>query len=312
MKLFLILCFTVVNLVGNMVQANNTIRLIVPFSPGSSVDNTARAIEKTLMKELNLNAVVEYKLGAGGNVAAEYVINDTGKDPILLVTSSSVAINVANRTSTVNLDQDLIPVAYVGTIAQVLVSSNQFAYKNLRDWSRIPNSTVITYASGGVGTGNHLSADFLKNVTKKDLVHVPYKGASAMIPDLVGGRVDIAFDFAPTAQQFIRSGRLTALAVVADSRVPELPEVPTFAELGFSNFGFETWYMVFANRRADPAQVARIQQTLARVLADPEKSRPFREAGLQFTGSDTLAAREIVAKSVKKYQDYFKRYGHLQ
>jgi tripartite-type tricarboxylate transporter receptor subunit TctC len=111
MKLFLILCFTVVNLVGNMAQANNTIRLIVPFSPGSSVDNTARAIEKTLMKELNLNAVVEYKLGAGGNVAAEYVINDTGKDPILLVTSSSVAINVANRTSTVNLDQDLIPVA---------------------------------------------------------------------------------------------------------------------------------------------------------------------------------------------------------
>lgn len=295
-----------------MVQANNTIRLIVPFSPGGSNDNTARAIEKTLVKELNLNATVEYKLGAGGNVASEYVINDTGKDPIFLVTSSSVAINVANKTSTVNLGQDLIPVVYVGAIAKVLVSSNQFAYKNLRDWSRISNSTVITYASGGVGTSTHLNADFLKNVTKKDLVHVPYKGASAMIPDLVGGRVDIAIELAPVAHQLIRSGRLTALAVMAETRIPELPDVPTFAELGFNNFGFETWLMVFTNQRADPAQVARIQQVLARALADPEKNKLFREAGLQFTGSDTLLAREILAKSVKKYQDYFKRYGHLQ
>jgi tripartite-type tricarboxylate transporter receptor subunit TctC len=312
MKLLLICCFALIDCFGTIAQANTAVRLVVPFSPGSSVDNTARAIEKTLLRELNLNSMVEYKLGAGGNIGAEYVINDNSKDTVFLVTSSSVAINWANKTATYNLEQDLVPVAYIGTIAQVLVANNQFAYKNLREWSKITADTPITFASGGVGTGNHLNADYLKNISKKNMIHIPYKGASAMMPDLVGGRVDVAFDFVPTAQQFIRSGRLTAIAVVAETRVPELPDTPTFAELGFNNFGFETWYMVFANRRADPAQVTRIQQTLVKSLLDPEKSRPFREAGLQFTGSDTLQAREIVTKSVKKYQDYFKRYGHLQ
>ena len=289
-KILLLFCFALINFFAVAAEAGTTIKLVVPFSPGSSVDNTARAVEKVLFKELDINTIVEYKLGAGGNIASEYAINDTGRDPVFLITSSSIAINSANKTAPFNLEKDLVPVAYMGTIPQVLVSSNQFAYKNLRNWSVIPTNTPITFASGGVGTGNHLNGVYLKNFSKKNMIHIPYKGASAMMPDLIGGRVDLAFDFVPTSQQFIKSGKITAIAVVSENRLAELPDTPTFAEVGWSNFGFETWYMIFTNRNTDPVLVYLVQQALAKTVADPEKSKPFKEAGLQFTGNDTLVA----------------------
>jgi tripartite-type tricarboxylate transporter receptor subunit TctC len=139
----------------------------------------------------------------------------------------------------------------------------------------------LSFASGGVGTSNHLSGELFKSMAKIDIQHVPYRGVSVAVPDLLAGRIDLAFLVAPAALPQVREGRLRALAVSALHRSPAAPELPTMAESGFPGFDATTWYALMAPAGTPPAITERLQRELARSLAQPEFRKKFDDVGME-------------------------------
>lgn len=284
--------------------ANDAIKIVVPFAPGSATDGAAKAIQQTVGKELNRTFVLDHKPGAGGQIGTAIVANNKSKDTVLLVHSAGLGINNASPHSQYNLDRDLIPVAYLGYIPLVLVSTPKV--------KTIPSDRPVYYGSAGVGSGTHLNGEAFGRLTKKNFVHVPYKGSSAVLPDLLSGQLDISFEFWPTIIQHVETGKLNAIAVLSRQRLPQMPNVPTFQELGYKNFGFDTWIVVMANSTADPDDIRTIQQALTKVLQDPTQSQPFRNAGLVTDPKQLLQTQQIMSQEIARYQRYFKEYGSLQ
>jgi tripartite-type tricarboxylate transporter receptor subunit TctC len=284
--------------------ANDPIKIVVPFAPGSATDGAAKAIQQTVGKELDRPFVLDHKPGAGGQIGTAIVANNKGKDTVLLVHSAGLGINNATPHSQYNLERDLIPVAYLGYIPLVLVSNPKL--------KAIPDNRPVYYGSAGVGSGTHLNGEAFGRLTKKDFVHVPYKGSSAVLPDLLSGQLDISFEFWPTVIQHVEAGKLNAIAVLSRQRLPQMPNVPTFRELGYKDFGFDTWIVVMANSTANPDDIRAIQQALIKVLQDPTQSQAFRNAGLVTDVKQVLQTQQIITQEIARYQRYFKEYGSLQ
>lgn len=288
---------------ANIVFAAPAIKIVVPFASGSAADYTARALQETLSVELGRPFVIEYRPGAGGQVGATQVATNKNPETVLMVHSSALGVANAIGHTQYNLERDLIPVAYLGTVPLVLVTSSQI--KN------IPDRTVF-YGSAGIGSGTHLNGDAFGKVVKKNFVHVPYKGSAALLPDLIAGRIDISFEFWPTVIQHIESGQLNAVAVLSNKRLQQMPNIPTFQELGYKNFGFASWIVVMANSTANPDDVRAIQSALSKILQDPVQSQPFRNAGLVTDVKQLQQTQQIITQEIARYQRYFKEAGSLQ
>jgi tripartite-type tricarboxylate transporter receptor subunit TctC len=300
MKKFICLCL----LSASVAFANESIKIVIPFAPGSATDAAAKAIQQTVGKELNRAFVLDHKPGAGGQIGTAIVANNKGKETVLLVHSAGLGISNATPHSQYSLERDLVPVAYLGHIPLVLVSTPTL--------KTIPDSRPVFYGSAGVGSGTHLNGEAFGRLTKKNFVHVPYKGSSLVLPDLLSGQLDISFEFWPTVIQHVETGKLNAIAVLSKQRLPQMSNVPTFQELGYKDFGFNTWIVVMANSTADPDDIRDIQQALIKVLQDPTQSQAFRNAGLVTDVKQILQTSQIITQEIARYQRYFKQFGGLQ
>lgn len=286
--------------------------MVVPFPAGGGTDGAARAVHRELTKELSKQITIEYKTGAGGNIGATYVASNKTSEPTLLVTSAALGMQTALKRLPPEVLQDLQPIAYLGHIPLVLVSTNAFPYKDLSNWSKIPADRPVFFGSAGIGTITHINGELLKSVINKDMVHVPYKGTIEVIPDLVAGRIDVSFEFLPTVISQIESGQLTPIAVVAERRLPQLPNVPTFKEKGFKNFGFISWQTVLVNASANPAEVKEIRAALNTIINSKTKSKSLTDAGLELNTEINANVDNFVASEVQRYQKQLKSIGNIQ
>lgn len=286
--------------------------LVVPFPAGGGTDGAARAVQRELTKELARPINVEYKTGAGGNIGAAYVASNKTSEPTLLVTSAAFGMQTALKRLPLDVAQDLKPIAYLGHIPLVLVATNAFPYKDLSTWNKIPANKTVFFGSAGVGTITHLNGELLKSRVNKDMVHVPYKGTIEVIPDLIAGRIDVSFEFLPTVINQIEAGQLTPIAVVADNRLTQLPNVPTFKEKGFKNFGFISWQIVMVNASANPAEVKEIGAALTRIINSEAKSKSLKDAGLELNTSINNNVADFVTSEVQRYQQQIKAIGNIQ
>jgi tripartite-type tricarboxylate transporter receptor subunit TctC len=287
-----------------------TIKLVVPFAPsGSGPDGVARVLQELLLDELGKASAIEYRPGAGGMVGISSVARDTSNSTVLLVTSSAIAIHQVTQP---NLSKDLIPIAYIGYYPIVLVANNRFAFTKLANWNTIPSDYLITAAVGGVGSSAHLNTIYLKNITNKNILSVQYKGAGPALIDLLGGRTDIGMQFLPNVSQYIDSKQLIAIGIINNKRLPQYPEIPTFDELGYKNFGFKTWIAVLANPNACRSELKKIEKMLVAVLSDKEKSKRFERIGLVIEPSQISNTRSIINRDSAKIQQYFDKYGTFE
>jgi len=286
------------------------IKLVVTFPPsGAGPDAVARVLQGLLLDELQQTSAVEYRPGAGGLVGISSVANTTSNSTVLLVASSAIAIHEARRP---DLSKDLIPVAYIGNSPLVLVANNQFPFKDLNNWKNVPSDYLIIAGEGGVGSSLHLNTMYLKNITNKNILSVPYKGAGPALIDLLGGRVDISMQFLPAVSQFINSKQLVAIGIINDKRLSQYPDIPTFNELGYKNFGFKTWIAVLANPNAPRDEIKKLQKMLITVLSDKEKSKQFEKIGLVIEPSDILNTRSIINNDAARIRQYFDKYGNFE
>jgi tripartite-type tricarboxylate transporter receptor subunit TctC len=263
------------------------VRLIVPFPPAGGNDVFARLLAQKLSDAWKQQVLVENRPGAGGNIGTEFAAR-SGADgyTLLLGHTGTLAINPALYTKPgYDPQRDFTPISLLASAPLVLVAYPGSGLRSVGDIVAQARAKPgeLNYASSGNGTGSHLSGELLQALAGIKLTHVPYKGTSPAITDVIGGQVPMMFSVIPTALPQIRSGRLRAIAVTGRERMPQLPDVPTVAESGLPEFESTLAYGILAPRGTPEAVLEEIRAQIARVAA----TREWRER-IEFEGAVPL------------------------
>jgi tripartite-type tricarboxylate transporter receptor subunit TctC len=275
---------------------NKPVTVVVPQAAGGANDAIARIVAQKLTEQTGQQFIVENRPGAGGNIGTAHAAKARPDGyTIMLTADSSYVINPSLYKST-GFDplKDFEPVTPVANAGYVLVANNNFPVKNVSELIAAAKAQPgkIMIGSAGNGTLNHLFGEMLGKATGIDLTHVPYKGASAAVTDLVGGQVQVSIQSLPSSISFIRSGKLKVLGVVNEKRVAALPDVPTIGET-VKGLGYTPWYGVFAPAGTPRpivnqlhAEISKaldapdVKEKLAGVGAEPYKSTPEQFAAM--------------------------------
>jgi len=250
------------------------IRLVVPFPPGGGTDIFARQIATKLSESLGWVVVVDNKPGAGGNIGVDIAAKSPADGyTVVLGQTSNLAIN-PTLYGKLPYDplKDLVPVVGVAAAPVVLVVAANSPYTSLADVVAAARAKpgAIMYASPGNGTVSHLAGERLQRAAGVRFEHIPYKGSSQAMTDVIGGNVALFMASVPSALAQINGGRLRAIAVTSDRRSAQLPDVPTVAESGYKDFEATTWYGLLVPSGTPPAVVETLNREVNRVLQLPE------------------------------------------
>ena len=283
---------------------NHTVRIVVPFAPGGSTDVVARILADKLQGELKQSFVVENRAGAGGNIGADMVAKSNPDGYTLLMgTTGVLAINnYLYKDMPFDPQRDFAPVSYTSLITNILVVNANVPAKNVADLVALAKAKPgeLTFASSGAGSSTHLSAELFKSMAGVDIVHVPYKGSSQAITDLMAGHVTMLVDNAPSSLPYVQQGKLRALAVTSLKRMPGLPDVPTLDEAGVKGYESLSWSGIVAPAATPKPVIAKLNAAIERVLAMPDVRKKFADLGVDPVGGPPEAfARHIRAESEK-------------
>lgn len=283
------------------------IRLIVGFAPGGGTDIVARAIAPKMSEILGQSVVIENKAGAAGTIGADLVAKSAPDGYTLLMGHSNsnaispfVLSNVPYNPAT-----DFTPITYLGYVPNVLVVKSSLPVNSVAQLISLAKSNPgqMTYGSSGIGSTQHLAGALFSKIAGISMNHVPYKGSGQAIVDLLGGQITMNFDTLPPNLQQIRQGNLKALAISTPKRLPLLPNVPTFNEVGIVGFDVTNWYSVMGPKNMDPVVVNKIDQAVKAATNDPEIKKTLDSQGLQPEGPTTPAAFSLfLAGELAKYQ----------
>jgi tripartite-type tricarboxylate transporter receptor subunit TctC len=282
-------------------------RILVPFPVGGIVDIVTRAVTEPMHADLGQPVVVEPRPGANGTLATA-MIPQAPADGYNWV-MATISHVVVPHLQPVSYDAlaDFQPVALVAVATSVATVNPALPVKTLKeliDYARA-NPGKLNYLNPGNGTSLHLSAELLKNQYKVDMTGVPYRGVPPGIPDLLEGRLQVGFLPGPLSIQHVQSGKLRALAVLADKRLPTLPDVPTFAEAGFADANVMSWYVI-AVRAGTPAPIVeRLHAAAMKSLQDRETRERLAKAGCEVPQPRSPA--DVMAL----WQADYARYGRL-
>ena len=275
---------------------NRVIRIVVGFPPGGGADSAARIVANRLSELLGQQVVVENKAGAGGNIANDTVAHAAPDGYTILFSPSSLPIMpLLFPTSSYDAMSDLAPISLLGTYPNLVVVSNDSTVKTLGDYiaRAKANPGKVTYASPGIGTTPHLTAELFKKAAGIEFTHVPYRGVAAgAMNDLVTNRIDSMFNTTGSLLQAVRSGQVRGLAQSTPQRSPLAPELPTFAESGVPGFNVSSWYGLFMPARTPREIVTRMHAEVAKMQTEAAVKQRFEVLGVDAASStpDQLAA----------------------
>ena len=280
------------------------VRIIVPFAPGGSTDVVARILADRLGTELKQSFIVENKPGAGGNIGADAVAKSTPDGYTLLMgTTGVLAINkYLYKDMSFDPDRDLAPVSYTSLITNILVVNPQVPARTVADLLKLAKSDPgrLTFASSGAGSSTHLSAELFKSMAGVDILHVPYKGSSQALTDVMSGQVTMLFDNAPSSIPFIEQGRLRAVAVTSTKRLANLPDVPTIDEAGVKGYESLSWSGIAAPAATPRRIIDKLNAAVEKILREPDVRERFAKLGVEPVGGPPEAfSRHIRAESEK-------------
>jgi tripartite-type tricarboxylate transporter receptor subunit TctC len=248
------------------------VTIVVPTGPAGSYDVVARLVAEQLGERLGQGFVVENRTGAGTIVGTQTVINSQPDGYTLLAGGLSNIVFNANLYRKAPYDplNQLVPIAIIYKLAYVLVGANSLSFSDVRDLigaaKAKPNALYL--ATAGVGTGQQLTAVAFMKATDTKFLEVPYKGAAAVYPDLIAGRVDLFFDSVTAALPYVKAGTVKGLAVLTDQRLSDAPNVPTMDESGVRGLNVDSWIGLFAPAGTPKAVIERLQSAIAAAVPD--------------------------------------------
>ncbi|AZS80343.1 tripartite tricarboxylate transporter substrate binding protein [Achromobacter spanius] len=285
------------------------VKIIVPFPAGGTTDIAARVVAAELGKTWNKPVVVDNKAGAGGNVGTAEAARATADGYTLLMgTVSTHAIN-QSVYSKLPYDpvKDFVPVTLVIPVPNILEVNPKFADKHgIRTVADLikylkANPDSVNMASTGNGTSTHLSGELFQTMTGTRMTHVPYKGSSPALTDVMGGSADLIFDNLPSSMGYIKGGKLRPLAVTTAARSPALPDVPTMAEAGVKGYEASSWFGLLAPAGTPPAIVEKIQRDVAAALQQAPVRAQLQAQGATPSGNTPAQFKQFMAQETAKW-----------
>lgn len=285
-------------------QAKST-RIVVSFPPGGPVDFVARVLAEQLGKELGQTVIVDNKAGANGAIGAGEVMRSKADGSTLWITSVGAAAINASLYEKLPYDtmRDFTPVSVVVNNVELLVVNPADPAKDAAEFVANARKTKnsVTMASSGIGSIPHLAMEQLKDSTKVDLLHVPYKGAAPAITDVMGGQVSGFFGDIPGLITFVRSGKLKPIGLASTKRHPALPEVKTLAEQGIANVDTNNWYALFAPAKTPAATVTALNDAVRRALSQPSVKAKLMDVGAEPAPSTPVELAALVKRDTDKW-----------
>ena len=281
------------------------IRFVVGFLPGGPSDTIARVVGGKLAEALGQPVIVDNRAGAGGNVSAD-IVADAPPDghTILLGTGGPLVIApIIGQKVGFDPDKDFAPVSTLGGSMSILAAHPSLPASNVKELIALAKAKPgeINYASSGVGSANHLTAELLSSMAGIKLTHVPYKGSGAALPALISGEVKLGFGPLLPAIPHVKAGRIKALGVSGLKRASAAPDVPTIAEQGLPGFHVDSWYGVFVPAKTPRPIVARLNTELTRILALPDVKERLSRDGVDPAGSTPEHLHKIVQDEKKMW-----------
>ena len=280
------------------------IRFIVPYPPAGGTDVVARILADPLTSMLGQPIVIENRGGAAGNLGTDLAAKAAPDGYTILFTLSSHTINPKLYDKLpFDVEKDFVPVSLAAVIPQILVANPSVPVNNVKELIALARAQPgkLNYASVGTGSPAHIAGELLKLKTGIDMVHVPYKGGGPAISDTLGGQVQLAFVSLPAALQYVKAGRLKALAVTSDKRSIAAPDIPTITESGIDCV-VNSWYGALAPAKTPPAIVARLQGAFAKVLAMPEVREKLLAQGAEATPSTSAEFERLIKDELAKWE----------
>lgn len=265
------------------------IRMLVPSAPGGGIDLLGRMFAQAMAEQLGQQVVIENMGGGGGTIASATVARAPADGYTLIFQATTAAVNAAALS---NLPFDPVKsfqaVSYAARFPLVLVVNPDLPARDIREFIELArkNPGRYVFGSAGNGTGTHLAAEWLKKRADIDLLHVPYKGTGAVMPDLLAGRVHMLFDGLPPQSGHIKAARVRPLAVTTVRRAPQLPNVPALAEL-YPGFDMPFWTGVFAPANTPRPVVERLHAAMRKAIATSQLSQKLREFGAEGVSAST-------------------------
>lgn len=292
------------------------IRIVVPFTAGGSSDVQARMLGEQLGKLYKQNVMVENKPGAGGHIGGKSVVDAPADGHTLMVGSIGLhATYGVYKKLNYNPGADFKIVTVLAEMPHVVVTSPKVAAADLQQLvgEARKNPGALNFGSAGIGSSVHMIGELFKQTAQAPLTHIPYRGSSAAIADLIGGQIEVMFENPPTTLEHVRSGKLKALAVTTARRSSAMPELPTMAEagakLGLANFDVNTWFGLFGPARLPADVTQRLHKAFTDALASPEVKA--RMATLMAEPSPTTPEQfaAFVKGELAKYEGVVKASG---
>lgn len=259
------------------------ITFLVPYPPGGPGDFMARSVGEVLSERLGQPVLIDNRPGAGGQIAGSALVKAAADGHTLMLgDTSTLGINqVIFKKFSWDPIKDARGIAPMLVMPMVLLVPRNSPYNSLAELVAASKKREINYASQGPGSTGHLLAEMLRDTAVGKFNHIPYKGSAPAMTDLLGGQVDMLFDGIGPALQYIKSDKLKALAVAAPKRMPQLPDVPTTAELGYSSVALSIWFGIVARKATPDAVSKQLHTEIAYAMAQPRVIKRFADLGFQ-------------------------------
>lgn len=289
-----------------------TIKIVVPFTPGTGMDTIARAVSPKLSERLGQPVIVQNTPGASGNIGADAVAKATPDGYTVLMGANTMLIaSQLYQNVPFNPVKDFSPVSMAAYGTLMLVSNPKTNIKSLKDLLALAKSKpgFISYGSPGVGTPHHMSMELLKSDAKVSMLHIPYKGTAGYVQDLLGGELMVGFLPVHVAQGFVAAGKLNALAVGSAKRNPVAPTVATLQELGMKGLNVDMWYGFFVPNRTPANVVSRLNTEIAAIMKLPDVQSVLSKGGLDASSSTPAELTTIVGQDYTRWGNVIKRNG---
>lgn len=289
------------------------VRIVVPFPPGGATDITARVVAEKLSSKWGQPVVIDNKAGAGGNVGSDLVAKSTpdGYNIVLGVTGSH-AINISlYKKMPYHPLNDFEPLTQATIYPNAIVVNPQVPANNLQELVALLKKEPgkLSYGSDGNGTASHLGMEILKSRANVQLTHIPYRGSTPMITDLLGGSLMVGITGLPAVQQHLKAGKLKMIAITTPQRVPGAPDYKTVSEQGFANFNAAPWAGFFAPKGTPKPVVDKLANDLAEALRQPDVVQKLNDLGSTAVGNRPDEFRQFVSRQIEMWAEGVKISG---
>ena len=287
------------------------VRIIVTVPPGGASDFVARTLSESLAKELGTPVLIENKGGANGTIASAYVARAAADGYTLL--QAGISTHGIGPYFYDNLPyapfKDLVPVGPIAEFPIILAVNAQLPVHNVAELIALAKTRPMSFASAGTGSAPHLSGELFKIETGVNLVHVPYKGSAPAVVDVASGQVDMMFDGIPALLPHIKSGKLRPIAAVSVKRNSQMPDLPTFTELGYPSMVASVWYGLMAPAGTPAGAIATVNAALNKTLAIPELQAKLEENGAIVMRGSPADFGEFMTKDYNRWGDVIRKAG---